>query len=197
MHSNEIPNQVKKIVEEACKKKSNPFGYGAWTHHVSSVAKYAKILARKHNADEEIVELAALLHDYAGILDKKMYYDHHIHGARIAGEILGRLGYPEEKIEQVKHCILAHRSSKNIKRETIEAEIIADADNLAHFGEIISLLYLVFVEHKKGIEEGSKWVLIKLERDWVQLSLEAKKIIKPKYDAAKLLLRTEWTQEKY
>ncbi len=185
----EIINQVRKFVEEACKKDTNSFGYGAWTHHISSVTKYAKMLAKKHKADEEIVELAALLHDYSGILDKEMYPEHHTHSARIAGEMLEKLDYPKEKIEQVKHCILTHRSSKNIKRETIEAEILGDADSLAHFGEVISLLYLAFVKHEKSMDEGTRWVLVKLEKDWTKLSLEAKEIIKPTYDAAKLLLK--------
>ena len=36
---------------------------------------------------------------------------------------------------------------------------------------IHSLLYLAFVKHKMGVDEGTKWVLGKLERDWNRLTL--------------------------
>lgn len=53
---------IRKLVEAECKKDSNIFGYEIWRYHILPVVKYAKILARKLNADEETVEIAALLH---------------------------------------------------------------------------------------------------------------------------------------
>ena len=79
--------KFKRIVKEACKQKSNYFGYRAWTDHITTVIKYATILAKKLNADEEIVEIAAIFHDYASIVNKDLYPDHHIHGAKLAEKI--------------------------------------------------------------------------------------------------------------
>lgn len=73
--------EIERIVEDACKSDSNAFGYGIWSHHIVYVVKYAKQLAEKLSADSEIVEIAALLHDYAGIKDSTMAEEHHIHGA--------------------------------------------------------------------------------------------------------------------
>jgi len=39
-----------------------------------------------------------------------------------------------------------------------------------------------------GIDEGTRWVLNKLERSWNKLIPEAKEIIREKYDAIKLAL---------
>ena len=122
--------------------------------------KYAKILSKKLDADEEICEIAALLHDYASIVNKDWYPEHHIHSARLAEEILSKYNYPKEKIEAVKHCIMSHRASKNIPQETIEAKIIASADSMAHFDNVRSLLYLAFAVHKMDIEQETNGFLI-------------------------------------
>jgi|SRR6266849_2007977 len=61
--------------------------------------------------DPEIVEVAALLHDYASVKDKSLYEGHHIHGPLEAEKILKEFRYPPQKIEAVKHCIEAPRAS--------------------------------------------------------------------------------------
>ena len=180
--------ELRTLVKNACKERENKFGYSAWTHHVSSVVNYSKVLAKKMNADEEIAETAALLHDYASILNEDWYPEHHIHGTRLAEEVLREYNYPEDRIEKVKYCIYTHRASKNIPRETVEAKIVASADGMAHFDNVSSLLHLVFVNDKMGIDEGTKVVLDKLERDWNKLMPEAKEMVKEKYDAIKLAL---------
>lgn len=181
--------KIAAIVEEACRKDTNRFGYGAWKHHILVVAKYAKLLAGKIGADGEIVEIAALLHDYAGIKDYSLYEDHHIHGAREAENILKQFDYPEERTELVKSAILNHRGSKPGQKITKEALCLADADSMAHFDSITSLLYLAFFSHKMGIDEANSWLLEKLERSWNKMSPQAKEIIVEKYNASRLLLK--------
>ena len=163
MRNEEIINEIRKIVENACKKETNYFGYGTWTHHITSVVKWARTLARKSNADEEIVEIAALLHDYASIVNINNYSGHHTRGAELAEEIK-KYGYPRDKIEKIKHCIVTHRSSIDLPRKTIEAKIVASADAMSFFDNIHSLLYLAYIRHKMNIDEGAKWVLNKLEK---------------------------------
>jgi uncharacterized protein len=145
-------------------------------------------MAKKIGANEEIVEIAALLHDYASVKDYKLYEDHHLHGAELAEQILKKFNYPEDKIEQVKHCILCHRGSKVTQKLTKEDLCVADADSMAHFDSISSLFYLAFFSHKMNIEEANIWLKEKLERSWKKLSPEAKEIIKDKYLASKTLL---------
>jgi uncharacterized protein len=138
-------------------------------------------------ADEEIVEIAALLHDIAGIKDRDNYENHHLLGAEEAEKILKGFNYPQEKIEKIKHCILTHRGSKSIKRETLEAECVASADAMAHFDTIPALLHFVFVRLGMDVDEGTKWLRDKLDRSWTKLIPEAKEIVKDKYEATKTI----------
>ena len=183
-------NELSKIVEDACKNEKNFFGYGIWSHHILLVVKYARLLAQKFCADEDILEVAALLHDYASIKDYKMYEDHHIHGAEEAEKILKRFNYPTQKIEQVKQCIISHRGSKVLQKQTKEAIFLADADAMSHFDSIPALFNFAFQRRKMNIDEASSWVLGKLERSWNKLSPVAQEIVKDKYEASKLLLNS-------
>ncbi|MGB8780295.1 MAG: HD domain-containing protein [Candidatus Bathyarchaeia archaeon] len=182
-----IVEKIRKLVEEECKKDTNTFGDQIWTYHILSVVRYGKFLARKLHADEEIVEIAALLHDIAGIKDRDNYENHHLLGAEEAEKILKRFKYPQEKIEKVKHCIYSHRGSKAISRETLEAKCVASADAMAHFDRIPALLYFVFVRLGMDIDEGTKWLRDKLNRSWSKLIPEAKEIVRDKYEATKII----------
>ena len=181
----EITEEIRKFVEEECKKETNFFGISAYKYHFVSMVKYAKKLAGETGADIEIVELAGWLHDIASILGD--YENHHISGADYAEKLLMEYGYPKEKIDRIKHCIIAHRGSKDIPRETIEAECIADADAMSHFDNISSLFNLALVTRKLETEEAKKFVKEKLKRSWNKLTSRAKAIIKPKYDSAMIL----------
>lgn len=181
-------DQIAGIVEDACRNDANFFGYGIWKHHIVHVVKYAKIMAGKVGADEEIVEIAALLHDYASIIDYELYEDHHIHGAEEAEKILQRFDYPDDKMEKVKECILCHRGSKVVSKQSREAHCVADADGMAHYDSLGSLFYLAFNSHGMDVERATEWIKGKLERSWNKISPEAKEVIRDKYRAAELLL---------
>ena len=170
-------------MEEECKNKKKE---ETWSH-IISVVKYAKQLAKEREADDEIVEISSWLHDIGRI--KGDPENHHISGGNYAEVFLLKYSYPIEKIERIKHCILAHRGSKNIARETVEAECITDADTLSHFDNIFSLFNLALVKKKLNIDESRNFVRDKLERSWNKLTPKAKEIIKSKYEAAMLLLK--------
>lgn len=51
-------------------------------------------------------------------------------------EILLSLGFPAEKIENVKHCVEAHSFSAKIPTRTAEAEVVQDADRMEALGAI-------------------------------------------------------------
>jgi len=182
-----IVKEIRKLVERECKKPANIFGYSFWTYHILSVVKYSVMLAKRLGADKETVEISALLHDIGVVKGDKA--NHHISGTEDAEKILKKFNYPQEKIEKIKHCIFAHRASKSIKRKTIEAECIASADAMSHFDEIPQLFESALIRFKMNPEEGKKWILEKLKRDWKKLIPEAKKLVRDKYKAAKLLLK--------
>lgn len=141
---NNIKEEVRKFVEEECKKSNNKF-----------------------------------IH---------IYENHHITGAEIAEKKLKEFGYSEDKIEKIKHCILAHRGSQNIKRESVEAQIIADADAMTHFNDISRLFGVALIIEGKNYVEARKSVFEKLQRTWNKLSPDAKKIVELKWLASQELL---------
>jgi len=189
LNSEELIQTISDIVEEESKKDTNVFGYEGWTYHVTTVVKYAKLLAEKLGADKEIVEIAALLHDYAGVKDSSMYKEHHLYGAIEAEKILKGFNYPEERINRIKECIIQHRGSVPLERTTKESICIASADAMAHIDQIPSLLHLVYFKRQMDVTEGAKWVSEKIERSWNKLCPEAKEIIKDKYESAQVILK--------
>ena len=138
-------------IKNRAENESNKFGIGAF-YHIEAVAKNAELLANKYNADKEVCIISAWLHDIASITDYKLYEEHHIHGSKIASEILKKFKYDDDKIELVKKCILNHRGSIDNKRLSKEEQIIADADAISHFDSIPSLLYLAYKEKDMNIE---------------------------------------------
>jgi len=68
------------------------------------------------------------------------------------------LGYPVEKIEKVKKCILNHRGSKEVEnnRDFIEAKIITEADVLDAFDNISKQFLVTLVYEKKIFRRSQK-----------------------------------------
>jgi uncharacterized protein len=170
----QIINDLTILVENACKIKNNIFGYGIWSHHIKPMIPLGQKLADEYGADREIVTIAILLHDLAAIEDENNYKEHHIIGAKRAEELLKKYNYPTEKINQIKLCVLNHRSSVNNNKNSIEEICVADADAIIHLQEIGSLFYAAYKEMGKSIEEGQEWIKKKLEKDYKKLSEKSK-----------------------
>jgi uncharacterized protein len=178
----EIVEEIKSIILELCKDKD-----WEWKTHVESVVKYSKLLAKKLGADEEICEISAWLHDIKKIKGQKE--KHHVHGSEEAAEILRKLHYPEDRIVRIKHCILTHSSDETYVPESVEAKIVASADALSHFDNMLSLAQYAFTAKKESVNQCRETLLKKYENSWDKLLVpEAKEIAKPKYEAIKLVL---------
>ena len=184
-----IENKIYSEVKERCEQPTNAYGIGAWDHHIKIVYELAKQYSKEYDADTEIVALAALLHDIASVTDVTYTEEHHIIGAQIAEEILTVENYPMEKIELIKKCILNHRGSKLVDKTSPEEICIADADAMAHFYSIPSLFSMVYREKKLSIDEGTKFIMDKLERSYNKMSEKGRVLVKRQYDSAKNILK--------
>jgi uncharacterized protein len=187
MQMNNIVEQIRSFVEEECKKPSSKYGYEPFVNHFIPMHDFAVKLAEEQNADLEIVELAAWLHDIGSIVYGRE--NHHITSAKIAEEKLREWGYPEKKIEIVKKCILNHRGSCPGIKESKEEQIIADADAMSAFEHIEGLFRAAYVSENMNQEEARKSVLEKFENCWNKISKEAREIVKNKYEAVMMLLK--------
>jgi len=188
MNKNVI-EEVKSFVENEC--NNHPLGREIFLNHFIPVANYAKKLSREKNVDLELLEIASFLHDIGSI--KYGRENHHITGAEIAEKKLKELNYPNEKIELVKKCILNHRGSKKNILTTPEERIIAEADCLTFFDNLEGYFLWVIegdgIKNQKSIRES---VRKKVQNKWEQLSSDARKLIKLKYEAAMLLFGNEY-----
>ncbi len=105
--------------------------------HIQRVYRMAERLAKAEGADLEIVRAAALLHDAEGPLSGDARIEHQLASAQFARQILEREGWPEDRIAAVQHCIRAHRfRDEREQPETIEAQVLFDADKLDAIGAI-------------------------------------------------------------
>jgi uncharacterized protein len=106
--------------------------------HVFRVYKLCLLLAKyEKDVDLEILIPSALLHDIARVeesQDKTGKIDHAVLGSIMTEYILRKLEYEEEKIEKIKHCIVAHRFRTGNEPNSIEAKILFDADKLDVIG---------------------------------------------------------------
>lgn len=185
---NKVIEEVRQFVEAECQKDSSKYGYEPYPFHFVPMVAHAKELAKELGADLEIVEIAGWLHNIGSIVYGRE--DHHKTGAKVARDFLAKIGYPEKKIKHVEQCILGHRGSQNIERTSLEEQIIAEADVMSNFDNIAGIFKAAFIYENLGQGEAKISVRGKLQRKWGQLHFDkSKEIIKPKYEAAMLLLK--------
>jgi uncharacterized protein len=133
-----------------------------------------------------VILIASWLHDIGSIIEGRK--DHHLTGAKIARKKLIELGFSENKIQLVEKCILHHRGSRNDKRETLEEKIVAEADIISNFDNIVGIINTALVYENKTEKEAKQEVLDKLERKWNQLHFqESRELVKPKLEAVRIL----------
>lgn len=184
----DIVDEIKQFVENECRKPTSKYGYEPFPFHFVPMVSYAEKLADELGGDKEVIMIAGWLHDIGSIIYGRE--DHHITGAKIAEEKLRELQYPAEKIKLVEKCILHHRGSQQDERTTLEEKIIAEADAMSNFDNIAGIFKASFVYEGKDQGEAKDSVRQKLERKWEKLHFESsKKIIRPKFEAAMLLLK--------
>jgi len=177
--------KIREIVKAECNKED----WYDWEYHIVIVVKHSLTLAEKLNANKEVVELAALLHDVGRI--KFGGANHEITGSVEAEKILKEFNYPQNVIDKVKHCIETHRADKNVNRNTLEAEIIANADAMAHLDAFPLLIRTGLKLNDGDLEKALSWVYRKIERDWKDMTIpEVREQMKDKYKAIKLLLNS-------
>lgn len=182
----DIIEYLEEEIKSRCESKDNFFGMGCY-HHIRAVVRNAAYLAEQYGADREVVVIAAWLHDVASITDYRLYEEHHIHGARIAEELLKQFDYEEEKLELVKRCIQNHRGSRLMDKLSPEEICVADADAISHLESVPSLFYLAYRNKNLDMAKGADFVKGKLERSYHKLSDEGRRLYQEKYDSVMLL----------
>ncbi len=141
-------NRLKEIVEKELSCSAHSMD------HILRVHELCMALAKSEpDADLEVLEAAVLLHDIARVREDEDYsgnIDHAVLGSVLAEKVLKDIGFPAEKIEKVRQCIITHRFRTGNEPKTIEAKILFDADKLDILGAIgIARLFMVAGEYSE------------------------------------------------
>ena len=179
-----------KLIEEQAKifdKTQNCQIGQTWKYHLLPVIKNACMLAEKYGADKDIVEVAALFHDYADLLDFANRENHHVLGAKLAEEILIEDGFSKTFVDKVKLCIINHRASVVNQRFSKEEVCVADADAMSHLDSVVELIcwraYL-----GEDIMSCNNFVKKKIQKSYAKMSNATKELMKDKYDSIMKIL---------
>jgi len=128
--------------------------------HLFRVYNISMELCEKEGGDKDIVGAAALLHDLhrmIGLKDGRLVSGKE--SLPLAKEILSRVGFSEDKIDAVLHCIEAHDQYDFTKEgngaRSKEAEIIQDSDNIDAYGVMGIVRTFVFgTLHNRPMWDG-------------------------------------------
>ncbi|MBQ7917280.1 MAG: HD domain-containing protein [Clostridia bacterium] len=174
-----------KIIQEQAERfdKAQNCGIGqTWKYHLEPVVKNACMLAERYGADRDVVEVAALFHDYADLLDFANRDNHHILGAELAEGFLAEDGFAQEFIDKVKLCIRNHRGSVVHEKLSIEEICVADADAMSHLDSVVELIcwraYL-----GEDIMTANNFVKGKIKKSYAKMSPRTQELMKEKYES--------------
>ena len=153
-----------------------------WNYHLYPVIKNAIMLAEEYGADKDVVEVAAIFHDYADLLDFANRDNHHILGAELGEGVLLQDGFPQEFIDKVKKCILSHRASVVKEKFSLEEICVADADAMSHLDSVVELIcwraYL-----GEDIMTCNNFVKTKIMKSYAKMSRQSQELMKDKYQS--------------
>lgn len=106
--------------------------------HTRRVTELAKTIGTAEQADLNVIIPAALLHDIGRIGPDAANKDicHAQTGARLARPILDKCAFSTARKDNILHCIEAHRFRRTPDPETLEAQVVFDADKLDAIGAV-------------------------------------------------------------
>ena len=110
---------------------------GAHTYdHTKRVLSIAREICEFQHADMRILGAAALLHDVGRPYEMSTGKSHALLSGEMSKEVLQKNGYNEDEIGKVVDAILHHRYSEGLTPNSLEGEILSDADKLDAIGAI-------------------------------------------------------------
>lgn len=106
-------------------------------NHIKRVVKSAKQFCQAEQANMWVVLPAAWLHDCIQVSkDSPLRSKASKLAADEALKILSECEYPQQFLAEIHHAIMAHSFSANISCESLEAQVVQDADRMDALGAI-------------------------------------------------------------
>jgi uncharacterized protein len=112
-----------------------------------------KIASQRKDVDVDVLRVAAYLHDAA--IPSLGNKNHHENAPQVIGNLLNEIGLPAGKHGKVIEAIRTHsRQAGSIMPESIEAQILKDADGIDGIGAV-GILRAVLRSFKGGTYDGN------------------------------------------
>ena len=160
-----------------------------WKYHILPVLNYSKALADELGANIKIIEYSAVLHDIGRV--KFGPENHNLTSADEAEGILASENLTESELSLILNCIRSHGGSKEHPTDSIEAEIIKNADAMSHY-DVFPTFFMGRDRTDMNIVERVSWTRRKFTKNWERkLTLPAaKKAVEKKHESIILLIDT-------
>ena len=133
----------RELFDDIAARMTDRFGEDSSGHdvdHAWRVFRLGTRLAETEDADAEIVGAAALVHDIHRVMGETGEYVDPAASLSAVRTVLESTDFPDAKVDDVLHCVAVHDeyAFRGIERpaETVEAEILRDADNLDAIGAV-------------------------------------------------------------
>lgn len=165
---NKIEQVRDKVRELYTNKDPNRAEWADWLYdnHVLVVAKSAQELAKKYGANEELSEVAALLHDIADVKMERANPNHEQSSLELARQIMQDAGYTDDEISlTVDDAIRYHSCYGDERPSSKEGLVLATADSLAHLQTDFYVYTTWAFGKNRSLADIKKWTLTKIERD--------------------------------
>jgi uncharacterized protein len=128
---------TKSGITDFVKRELSKSSLGAHTFdHTMRVYSLAIQLSKGLPVNMRVIEAAALLHDVGRPREREDNVSHSILSGQMSKECLKGLKYTTEEIDQIIDAIRTHRFSEGIEPNSLEGQILSDADKLDAMGAI-------------------------------------------------------------
>lgn len=158
-----------KVIDLYEKKNPERADWADWLYenHVFDVADTAHALALRFGAKEELSAAGGMLHDIADAVMSRFDPAHEEKSAEVATDLLRSSGFSEEEIEIVVNDAMKYHSCRDGQLpKTLEGQIVATADAVAHLTTNYYPETMKMVAAEKGEDAAKKWAAPKIERDF-------------------------------
>jgi uncharacterized protein len=162
MNNPKIIKQSEKYMRQHIPKSR--INKASYLRHILGARKYAIKLAKQKNADLFIIEIAALLHDIGadvGKDSKGRKLGHAKESAKIAKEFLSKFEIDKKTHNEIIQGIARH--SMGSKIDTIEQQIIQDADGLIFLEDTYQYFFQNGKKRADSLDEAKKWSVDKVK----------------------------------
>ena len=178
MNKAQIIKQSKKYMKSHIpKSRTNKASY---LRHILGARKYGFKLAKQNKANIFVIEIAALLHDIGadvGKDSKGRKLGHAKESAKITKKFLSRFEIDKKTHNEIIKCIARH--SMGSKTDTIEQQVIQDADGLIFLEDTYQYFFQNGKKRANSLNEAKKWSIDKVKGMLKKIKTkEGKKIAK-------------------